>query len=52
MDTFTLMALILTLTLVVATFLAWRQGNERRDVGLLGILSGVGGLATAAAWAV
>lgn len=36
MDSATFSLLILSVTLAVAAFHAWRQGNEKRDVALLG----------------
>lgn len=36
MDTFPMLAGILCLTLAAVTFHAWRLGNEKRDVALLG----------------
>ncbi len=47
MDTTTLSLIILTITLVAVTFLAWRQGNEKRDLALLGVFSGLLGTGTA-----
>ena len=46
MDTSTLLFAILTLCLVGVTFHAWRLGNEKRDVALLGVLSGLLGVGT------
>jgi hypothetical protein len=46
MDTTTLLLAILTATLAGVTFHAWRLGNEKRDVALLGGLLGVGTVAT------
>jgi hypothetical protein len=48
--TFTLMLIVLAATLAVVTLQAWRLGNERRDVALLGTFSatlGLGAVATA-----
>jgi len=45
MDTSRLVFAILTLLLVGATFHAWRLGNEKRDVALLGGFSGLMGAA-------
>lgn len=47
MGTTTLIFAILTATLVAVTFHAWRLGNERRDVALLGVVSGLLGAGTA-----
>lgn len=49
MDTLSLILAILTATIVVVTFQAWRQGNEKRDVALLGAIGGLFGVSTAAA---
>jgi hypothetical protein len=49
MDTSTLLFAILTLCLVGVTFHAWRLGNEKRDVVLLGVLSSLMGAGTAIA---
>ena len=49
MDTSTLLFAILTSTLVGVTFHAWRLGNEKRDVALLGVFSGLCGVGTVAA---
>ena len=49
MDTRTLVFAILTLCLVWVTFHAWRLGNEKRDVVLLGGLSALMGAGTTAA---
>ncbi|MEY4754850.1 MAG: hypothetical protein RJA44_2525 [Pseudomonadota bacterium] len=46
MATSTLLFAILTATLVAVTFHAWRLGNEKRDVALLGAFSGVLALGT------
>lgn len=48
-DTPTLILGVLTLALLGVTLYAWRLGNERRDVALLGVCSGVLGLGTALA---
>ena len=40
---------ILTVCLVGVTFHAWRLGNEKRDVVLLGVFSGLMGAGTAVA---
>jgi hypothetical protein len=49
MDTSTLLFAILTRCLVGVTFHAWRLGNEKRDVVLLGVFSGLMGMGTAVA---
>ena len=49
MDTSTLLLAILTLCLAGVTFHAWRLGNEKRDVVLLGVFSGLLGAGTAVA---
>ena len=49
MDTSTLVFAILTLCLVGVTFHAWRLGNERRDVVLLGVFSALMGAGMAVA---
>lgn len=43
MDILTLPLIILTVTMLWTTWLAYRQGNERRDIGMLAALSGVFG---------
>jgi hypothetical protein len=48
MDTATFLLALLTVTLAGVTFHAWRLGNERRDVALLGVFSGLLGAGTAA----
>ena len=47
MDTGTLLSTVLAATLVGATFHAWRLRNEKRDIALLGVLSGLMGVGTA-----
>lgn len=47
MDTSTLILGVLTVTLAGVSVHAWRLGNERRDVALLGVCSGLLGLGTA-----
>ena len=47
MDTSTILFAILTLCLVGVTFHAQRLGNEKRDVVLLGMFSGLMGAGTA-----
>jgi hypothetical protein len=49
LDTSTLLFAILTLCLVGVTFHAWRLGNEKRDVVLLGVISALTGAGTAVA---
>ena len=49
MDTSALVFAILTLCLVGVTFHAWRLGNEKRDVALLGVFSALMGAGTAVA---
>ncbi|MEY2689316.1 MAG: hypothetical protein RL375_3515 [Pseudomonadota bacterium] len=46
MDTLTLAFAVLTATLVVVTLHAHRMGNEKRDVALLGLFSGLCGTGT------
>ena len=46
MDTSTLLLAILTATLAGVTFQAWRLGNEKCDVALLGVFSGLLGVGT------
>ncbi|MGM9513613.1 hypothetical protein ACS5PK_05085 [Roseateles sp. DB2] len=48
MDTSTLLFTVLTACMVGVTWQAWRLGNEKRDVVLLGVLSGLMGAGTAA----
>jgi hypothetical protein len=47
METSTLLFAILTVSLVGVTFHAFRLGNDRRDVALLGVFSGLLGVGTA-----
>ena len=49
MDILTLVVAVLTVCLVGVTFHAWRLGNEKRDVVLLGVFSGLLGAGTAVA---
>lgn len=49
MDTSTLLLAVLTATLAGVTFHAWRLGNEKRDVVLLSVFSGLMGAGTAVA---
>ncbi|WCM88900.1 hypothetical protein [Acidovorax sp. NCPPB 3576] len=44
--------LCLLVTLVITTYVGWRSGNERRDVGLLAGLTALCGVGTATALAV
>ncbi|WP_164885047.1 hypothetical protein [Rubrivivax rivuli] len=47
MDTSTLLLTILAITLAGVAFHAWRLGNEKRDVALLGVFSGLCGVGSA-----
>lgn len=47
METSTLVLATLTVTLAVVSFQAWRLGNEKRDVALLGAFSVLLGAGTA-----
>jgi hypothetical protein len=47
MDTPTLFLAILALGLIGVTFHAWRLGNEKCDVALLGVFSGLMGVGAA-----
>ena len=49
MDTGALPLAILTATMFAVTFHAWRLGNEKRDVALLGAFGGLCGVGTIAA---
>lgn len=49
MDSSTLVFTILTICLVGVTLHAWRLGNEKRDVLLLGVFSALMGTGTAVA---
>jgi hypothetical protein len=49
MDMPVLLLGLMTVTLVWVSFHAWRIGNERRDVALLGAFGGVFGLGTVVA---
>lgn len=40
----------IALTLILTTFLAWRQRNEKRDLALLGALSGLSSTGAAVLW--
>ena len=46
MDTSTFFFTLMAATLFVVTFQAWRLGNEKRDVALLGAFSGLLGVGT------
>lgn len=46
MDLGTIIFCALSVTLAATALLAWRSGNERRDVALLGALSSVCGAGT------
>ncbi|MGN6825911.1 hypothetical protein [Paucibacter sp. M5-1] len=49
MDTSTILFAILTPCLVGVTLQAWRLGNEKRDIALLGVFSALMGMGTAVA---
>ena len=49
MDTVVLLLAIMTATMFAVTFHAWRLGNEKRDVALLGAIGGLCGVGTAVA---
>ena len=49
MDTTVLVMGLITASLLGVTAQAWRLGNERRDVALLGVVGGLCGLGTVAA---
>ena len=49
MDTVVLLLAIMTVTLLGVTVHAWRLGNEKRDVVLLGTVGGLCGVGTAVA---
>ncbi len=48
MDTLTKSLIILTVTMLLTTWLAYKQGNEKRDLRMLVILSGVFGIGSLA----
>lgn len=50
MDTFTAFGLLLAGVLFAAAWQAWRIGNERRDVALLGVGGGVSAAGAMAAF--
>jgi hypothetical protein len=52
MDSITLTLLIFAVALVGVTLHAWRLGNERRDVALLGSFAGMAGLGAVVAAAI
>jgi hypothetical protein len=47
MDNTTMLLGLMAMCMLGATINAWRIGNERRDVALLGAISGVCGVGTA-----
>lgn len=47
MDSLTLLLAVMTASLVGITLHAWRLGNEKRDVALLGVFAGLCGAGTA-----
>ncbi|MBC7942092.1 MAG: hypothetical protein H7Z19_20440 [Chitinophagaceae bacterium] len=49
MDTIVLLLAIMTATMLAAAVNAWRLGNEKRDVALLGAVGGLCGVGTAVA---
>jgi hypothetical protein len=49
MNTLLIILSIMTVTMLAVTAHAWRLGNERRDVALLGAIGGLFGVGTAAA---
>lgn len=49
MDSTAILLALMTATLAGVTLQAWRLGNERRDVALLGVFSVLCGAGTAAA---
>lgn len=51
MDDYTIAFGMITAALVVVTIQAWKQGNEKRDVVLLGLISGLSGIGTLTFWA-
>jgi len=46
MDPFSLVLGLLTVTMLIVTFNAWRIGNEKRDVALLGTVGALLGVGT------
>jgi uncharacterized membrane protein YadS len=49
MDTAVLLLAILTATMFAVAFNAWRLGNDKRDVALLGMVGGLCGAGAAVA---
>ena len=49
MDTAVLLLAVVTATMFAVTFQAWRLGNEKRDVALLGAVGGLCSVGTAVA---
>ena len=49
MDTTVLLLTIMTVTMLGVCVQAWRLGNEKRDVALLGVLGGLFGIGSIAA---
>jgi len=49
MGTYVLLLAIMTVALFAVTFHAWRLGNEKRDVALLGTVGCLFGVGTAVA---
>ena len=49
MDTTVLLLAVMTATMFAVTFLAWRLGNEKRDVALLGAVGDLRSVGTAVA---
>ncbi len=49
MDIITLLTVSMTATMCAATFHAWRLGNARRGMSLLGAVSGMCGVGTVVA---
>ena len=49
MDTVALVLAVMTAAMLAVTFHAWRLGNEKRDVVLLGAVGGLCGVGTAVA---
>ncbi len=47
MDSIVILFAIMTATMFAVTFHAWRLGNEKRDVVLLGAVGGLCGVGTA-----
>lgn len=50
MDTAFLIAAAVAAILIITTLLAWRQRTERRDLALLGSLSGISSAGAAVLW--